>query len=463
MPADRSQGTPGSKVRRMLVIFYGVSALTLALLAAGAVIATQSVARSQALDEAERQTDRLARLVVSPLLPAVLDGTIQRDAELEMTIKNRMSDGNLLQITIWDDSGQVVYASDLNLIGQKQNPVPTEVVLAIEKGTSSADFTDEPEIKSPKVTSTADGFVEVYVPLNHGTQPRLAFEAYYDYSRVKDVASSLLSQILPLVLVPMVLLQLIQLPIGAALARRVRRHEADRSRLLEQTLSVSEKQRIRIAGDLHDGPIQDLAGIGYALGAIAPAVPEAQQPLMRDVQDSVHHAIESLRRLMIDLYPPDLTAGQLPATIAALAVPLRERGTHVDVRVEPMPALDSEHVTTLYRVARESLANVVQHAQADHVDIRLTLATLPSGVRAVTLQVADNGVGIDPTKLDRRSEGHLGIKLLVDRVEALGGSMTLAPGDDGGTNVTVILPVPSLNGAKTQHPASTAAPTSPSS
>ena len=215
------------------------------------------------------------------------------------------------------------------------------------------------------------GFVEVYVPLDAPGLPRLAFEAYYDYARVNQAANSLLLQLVPLVLAPLLVLQLIQSPIPASLARRVRRHEAERSVLLERTLSVSDRERVRVAADLHDGPIQDLAGVTYVLDAVSPSVLDVHRPLMRDAQNTVTHAINSLRRLMVDLYPPDLSAEQLPGTISNLAEPLRERGIEVTVKVEPMAGLDNETVTTLYRVAREALANVVAHAHASRVNICL--------------------------------------------------------------------------------------------
>ena len=154
----------------------------------------------------------------------------------------------------------------------------------------------------------------------------LAFEAYYNYAPVDEVANSLLWQLIPLVLVPLLVLQLIQVPLTASMARRVRRHEADRAALLERTLSVSERERIRIAADLHDGPVQNLAGVGYALDSVASSVPEQYAILMRRIQDTVHDVIWSLRKLMVDLYPPDLSVGQLSAIIASLAEPLTRPG-----------------------------------------------------------------------------------------------------------------------------------------
>ena len=273
-------------------------------------------------------------------------------------------------------------------------------------------------------------------------QSHLAFEAYYDYGRVSQTAGALTRQLLPLVLVPLVLMQVIQVPIAGSLARRVRRHEAERRRLLERHLAVSERERIRLAADLHDGPIQDLAGVGYALGAIAPTVPTPQHRLMGTVQDTVYRATESLRRMMVDLYPPDLQAGQLHRTIDDLAEPLRDRGIAVDVLAEPLPDLDGECVAALYRVAREALANVLEHAHATRVTVALSMAAIGDGPDvAVRLAITDDGIGLDPARLDRRADGHLGLRLLTARVADLGGSLTVGSGPDGGTVVAAVLPI----------------------
>jgi signal transduction histidine kinase len=168
---------------------------------------------------------------------------------------------------------------------------------------------------------------------------------------------------------------------------------------------------------------------------------------MRDAQNTVTHAINSLRRLMVDLYPPDLSADQLPGTLSALADPLRERGVEVTVSVEPLLGIGNETVTTLYRVARESLANVAAHAQASHVDICLGEVDPDAhdDDQMVRLTITDNGVGVDAGQLDRRSEGHLGLMLLIDRVENLGGTLTVTAGPQGGTAVIATLPVSSAD------------------
>ena len=437
-------------VRRELIFFYGVAMVALIAVSIGALAASRTVARSEALKDAERITSRLANILVGPILDDALSGDPGALQELDRNIDSRMADGYLTEVTIWDGDGRVVYADNADEIGQQIEP-PAEVTAAINDGVISSAFEDQPEASDIDYDPDSPGFVEVYVPFGAPGESRYAFEAYYDYARVDDAADSLLWQLVPLVLIPLLLLQFIQSPIPVSLARRVRGHEEERSTLLERTLAVSDKERARVAADLHDGPIQDLAGVTYALDAVSLTVLQEHRPLMRDVQDTVTHAVRSLRKLMIDLYPPDLSADQLPSTISNLAVPLRDRSIDVAIEIGPLPDLDSDTVTTLYRVAREAIVNIVEHSGATHVRISLQVTdnqhvVKPAGLAAgtdavVQLTIADNGIGLDTSRIDRREEGHLGLRLLIDRVKDLGGEIILTSVPDGGTTIQAVLPI----------------------
>ena len=431
---------PRVGVRRQLSLFYAVAALALIVVSIGAVIASRSVAREQALKDAERTTARLANRI-GPLLSDALGGNAQARAELAVAVRDRIGGDYLAEVNVWDAEGRVVYADSAEEIGTQQPP-PPQVIDVIEHGTTSSDFTTEPHASDAPVDPNGPGFVEVYVPFDLPQLQSYAFEAYYNYAPVDEVASSLMWQIIPLVLVPLLVLQMIQVPVTSSMARSVRRHEADRAALLERTLSVSERERIRIAADLHDGPVQNLAGVGYALDSVASSVPEHYAILMRRIQDTVHEVVASLRKLMVDLYPPDLSVGQLSAIIATLAAPLTDKGVAVTITTGSLPELSGDVVTTLYRVARESLANIAEHAHAHSVDITFGFDG-PDGDRGPTvlLRIIDDGVGLDPGKVDKRAEGHLGLRLLQDRVENLGGSLTVRPGAVGGTTVLAELPV----------------------
>ncbi len=437
MTPRRAGSRRPSEVRRQLTVFYTVAATTVVVLAVGAIASSRAVARDAALDESERRTVRLAELVVAPLLEPSLDGDVQSRRDLQRTVDFRKAEGDLTEVTVWSLDRGVVFTDEPLQPGEPPEPLPAEAEAAIRDGTTYAAFEDSPEVTLAGYDADNPGFVEVYVPLRLKSGETLAFEVYYDYRRVDEVAQSLLWNILPLVLVPLLLLQIVQVPIAASLARRIRRQEAERARLLEQALSQSDRERVRIAADLHDGPIQELAGIGYALATFVPALPDQHRPLADRVGATVHHAIDSLRRMMVDIYPPDLTSGEFSQTLEGLATPLRERGVAVEfVDDADLPELDAEAITALYRVAREALLNVAAHAEATTVLVTLSVV----GPGRVRLTVTDDGVGMTDADMDRRAEGHLGLRLLQDRVRGMGGELTLTSPDGGGTRVTAEVP-----------------------
>ena len=432
--------------RRELALIVGFAVLVLVLVGAGAGVASRSVAQHQALADAERSTGRLAELVAGPLLPDFLDQAPGAAEQLDRAIRNRLGDGtSLTDVVIWAADGRVLYSNETADIGRLVTPVPDEVTEALAGGVSSDVQEGLPEADAPEGSASgaaARRYVEVYVPLTVGDRS-LVFEAYYDYGRVERLAGELMTHLLPLVIAPLLLLQLIQIPAAVSLARRLRRHEKERLRLLERGLASADQERARFAADLHDGPIQDLAGIGYALGAIAPTVPERQAPLMARVQTALQRSIESLRGLMTDLYPPDLETRSLTQVLTDLAEPLRADGVDVEVRVEDKTlTVSTESVAALYRVAKEALRNIQKHAQAGHVLLAVDLVPGAGerGADLVRLLVRDDGVGVDPSQVDRRAEGHLGLRLLRDRVESLGGSLDLSSQPGQGTVVEAEVP-----------------------
>lgn len=443
-----------SGARRELAVVIGFGLVAMLVIGLGAAFASRSVAQSQALDDSERMTQRLADLVVGPLLDDYLERSPAGVEALDQTVRNRMADGYLTEVVVWSADGVVLYSDKPGEVGTRAPTISADVLAAIDGHVVSAFEDDAPEADAATgaYTDPADGdarYVEVYVPLRLAGQPPMAFEAYYDYERVDEVADGLLLQTLPLVLVPLLLLQLIQVPITLSLARRLRRHEHDRAQLLEQALTASDRERVRFAADLHDGPIQDLAGISYALGAIAPGVPERQTTLMARAQEALQRSIQSLRTLMTDLYPPDLGSGDLGETVADLAAGLRAEGVDVTLDLSPVGPLESDTVAALYRVARETLANVAKHAGATAVAVHLRLVepVRAGGSRTVQLEISDDGRGIAPDNLDRRAEGHLGLRLLADRVAALGGRLTVTTTPGHGTTVRAVLPAAAVETA----------------
>jgi signal transduction histidine kinase len=249
--------------------------------------------------------------------------------------------------------------------------------------------------------------------------------------------------LVPFALSAMLVLLLAQLPVALWLVRRVGRAQTERARLLRNALSASDRERRSIARDLHDGVVPELAGVGYALESLAsgttPAAPERTRARLMLTSAMVRSSVAALRTLMIEIYPPDLTAAGLHAVIEDLAQPLREAGVEVVVRsvltAEPSPDLSA----ALYRGARECLRNVARHAQAQHVRVELS-----DDAEFVRLRITDDGVGLPAALLAADPgdfpAGHLGVRLLWEATADLGGTIRLSNRLGGGAAVVMELP-----------------------
>jgi two-component system NarL family sensor kinase len=427
-------GSPLSPVRRQVTTFITVGVVILAVIAFGAVLASQVVARAEALRDAERVTDRLAHLVVGPLLAGALAGDPGPRAELNRAISSRLSDGLISEVNVWQRDGTIVYADQVRVVGTRKE-TPDEVLAAIDLNTVSSQIQDADEAG----VLPDERFVEVYVPLVLSDGNRYAFEAYFSSGHVDEQAAALVGTLAALAVVPLVALQLVQLPIALSLARQVRRQEDERVRLLQRALSSSDKERAKIAADLHDGVVQDLAGAGYALAALRNSVAPERRGVADTVAGAVRSAVDELRHLMVDIYPPDLSGSGLAVAVEDLVRPLRERDVDVLVDVAPLPTMDPETAASIYRVARESLMNVSKHSGASHVQV--IIEVLEPEQEAVRLRVCDNGIGVPAAQADRQHNGHFGIRMLTDRVTDLGGRFSVMPGPTGGTVAEAVIPL----------------------
>jgi two-component system, NarL family, sensor kinase len=424
----------GRDVRRTLVAFVGVAVLVLLLISVAVILVARTVAQQEALRDAENTTVRLGRLVIAPLLGDALAGNAERRDELDRAVRIRLGDGSIAEVTVWRGDGTVLYADRADKIGGRYE-LTDELRDTIELRMVSSDIgiADETGNLPPGVR-----VVEVYVPLDVPGQPPLAFEAYYAIAPVDARAATLATQLIVLALVPLVVLQLVQIPIALSLARRIGRQEAERAALLARTLSASDRERRTIASDLHDGVVQELAGVGYALGALVSSVPPERRPIADSCAATVRGAVDGLRRLMIDIYPPDLSGPGLVGAIDQLAQPLRDAGVEVTVDAEALPAMEPDSAAAVYRVARESLANIAEHAQAKRVGVELGAVTDPQ--EAVRLRITDDGVGIEDGATDRREDGHFGLRMLADRAVDLGGRYTITARPEGGTLSEAVIP-----------------------
>ena len=216
--------------------------------------------------------------------------------------------------------------------------------------------------------------------------------------------------------------------VATAIANAEARTELTASRA--RIVAAADETRRRIERDLHDGIQQRLVSLGLELRAAQATAP----PDHRELEDAMSHAVEGLNEVLDDLreisrgiHPAALSEGGLGPAMKALA---RRSAIPVELDTRLETRLPESVEVTAYFVASEALANVAKHAQASlaRVEVRVD-------GDALHLSIEDDGVGgANPA----RGSGLVG---LTDRVEALGGTLTIRSPEGDGTTMRVELPV----------------------
>jgi signal transduction histidine kinase len=423
------------ELRRAVAWFLALSTLAMLLVAGGAVSWSIYAARRQAVHFAVQSALGMADDLVAPYCtPGLRTGSAEAVATLDRLVDGRIRDGSVTRVNVWTATGEIIYADRSELIGHRFELSAEKVALfgtddvyaeIIETGENEHDYSERSE-----------KLVETYIAITDTDGQPLLFEAYFPTDELDTNARYIAQRLVPAATIAIVALQLLQLPLALALARRLDKAHRSQSRLLEYAIAASDVERRRFARELHDGVIQDLAGVGYTLGSLEQQLEDSPGPL-RDTVKRISHAVRAdlraLRQTMVDINPPDLTRVSLHEAINDLATSLRTAGAACDIRVGDPSGLDAPTRQLLYRAAREALRNVGQHARATRVEVSLDPQADP-----VLLTVRDNGVGFDPDR--EPPAGHLGMRLMREAVEEAGGTVTVTSVIGEHTFVTVTLP-----------------------
>ncbi len=214
---------------------------------------------------------------------------------------------------------------------------------------------------------------------------------------------------------------------------------AHRTELLRRLVTVQERERTRIAADVHDEPVQALAALDLRLGLLERQLAKAAPDLVRDViliHETITSVSDGLRNLLFELEPVAPTA-HLTDLLEDAAAHIFELSP-VDLVIENEPdqrelELSIATRTQAVRIAKEALVNVAKHAKA--TTVRILVALDDDGV---TVSVADDGVGLPPG-LRSSPPGHRGISGMLDRAEVAGGSLSMDT-QSSGTTISVWLP-----------------------
>ena len=222
-------------------------------------------------------------------------------------------------------------------------------------------------------------------------------------------------------------------------AEEARGRERETRLLYEQAQELAALQeRQRLARELHDSVSQALYGISLWAHTVREALessePEQAEAAIEDVLTLAEAGLAEMHALIFELRPESLETEGLVAALTKQVEALRARyKLTVEANLVDEPDLSLEKKEALYRIAQEALHNIVKHARASNVVLRLARQE-----REVFLEVCDNGKGFDPTG---PFPGHLGVRSMRERVTKIGGTLTIESAPGQGTCIHVQVPL----------------------
>jgi signal transduction histidine kinase len=235
---------------------------------------------------------------------------------------------------------------------------------------------------------------------------------------------------------------------AASAATAVATAQTVEAQALRRSVEASELERRRWARELHDDSLQELAAVKLRLGALARADPDELEAAVAQAIEQVDTSIRAMRSLITDMRPASLDQLGVEPALEALversgALSGLEIELATDLRFGPgdqarrlAPAVE----TTVYRVVQEALTNVVKHADATRVQVRVA-----EGDGTIEILVSDDGRGFT---VDGTTDG-FGLIGMRERIRLAGGRHDIRSEPGRGTRVRALIPVTRVQGAGT--------------
>jgi two-component system NarL family sensor kinase len=223
--------------------------------------------------------------------------------------------------------------------------------------------------------------------------------------------------------------------VSAVLHRRdaaIARLALQRERLAAHALAAEQRERRRLAENLHDESVQTLS---LARQEVADYHRTGREAAFERARDAIDETLAQLRGEIFELHPYVLDYAGLSAALRAMADRCAERiGAEVTVAVDP--AAVGRHDELIVVLARELLTNVVKHSGARHV-----VVSVAADHERIELEVRDDGVGFDAARRDvALVDGHVGLASSEQRVRSAGGELIVTSAAGAGTLVQARLP-----------------------
>jgi two-component system NarL family sensor kinase len=426
-------------VGRAVAQFMLAGLVAVVLFGLVALLVFRGLGQRQAVRDAQAFAVLAGQGIVEPALTA---GVLAHDPaavrRLDQIVQERVLGERVMRVKIWTREGRIVYSDEPRLIGASYR-LGADEQRVLRTGSVHAELSDlaRPENRFER----GQGRVyEVYAGVRARDGTPLLFETYQRAGSLVASGRDVWRPFAFPLLMSLLLLWLVQVPLAWRLAHNLQRSQRESELLLLRAVESSANERRRIASDLHDGVVQDLAGISYSLTAVSDRISSQVAPevtaSLREAAAHARGAVRQLRTLLVEIHPPNLRSTGLHAALADLLAPLSANGIESELSFPDDLQIRPDIEQLLFRAVGEALRNVQRHSEAQ----RVVVAVEPFDGH-VRVTVTDNGVGFSSADRERSArEGHFGLTLLQALVERHGGTLEIDAAPARGT--TLVLEVP---------------------
>src|SRR6188472_314064 len=321
-----------ASVGRTVAILVLLGVLVVVLVTGAGYFVIRRIAVDRAIEDARQLTLLSSRVVEQRVTDGILKGDAFATGEVAAVINTAVLHDPIVHVKLWGPDGTILYSDEPKAIGKKYASGAEELA-ELGKDETSAEISD---LTAPENTyeEGSGPLLEVYTPIWTPGGDKLLFETYQRYSSIDEQRQQLLRSFLPVLVIALIALALLLIPLGWILARRLQLAGREREQALQRSLDMSDRERRRIAGDLHDGPVQELAGLSMRLSASAEGTADpAQQQVLRESATAVRGSVRTLRSAIVGVYPPNLEASGLGPALEDLTSRLRHEGLEVSLDV----------------------------------------------------------------------------------------------------------------------------------
>lgn len=350
-------------VARSVITFALLGLVALAAVAVAGTLVIRRIATNQAIDEARQVTKLAASVVERRVDDGLIPGRADSTGKVSSVVFTAVLRPPIVRVKIITKDGTIVYSDLSKLIG-KRFPLDDQQRAAFASGEVQAGFAD---LDAPRnrTERSLGSLLEVSAPISTPNGTPLLFETYQTASSVADNRRQLLRSFAPVLIVALIAFAALVIPLAWVVNRRMQRAARDREALLQRAVNASDLERQRIASDLHDGPIQEMAGLAMRLSALSELVDDpASKGALDDSAGAVRGSVATLRSAIVGVYPPNLQQAGLGPALADLTARLPSEGLSVTLDVADPAGYSAPADELLYRACQEGLRNVQAHANA---------------------------------------------------------------------------------------------------